>query len=339
MPGDAEYDAKEEAGLPPSQVAPTLRKLYLVSVLHGFSDACAKLSTPGFVLELFGDDFLGASAFFALVNSGQSIAEFLLNPLLGSLSDRFGRKFFLMAWPPINTISRLLVMKWTNPRVILAQQVLVKMLEYTFEKAIAASSADMVTGDRRSVVAGNVSMLKIGLGFLLGAGFISRFSANDPRPGYIACSAATGLASLLMLVMPETLSPTNVKPVDWSKCQPLSFLELLRPSSPYNQVSNGASLPQTRLDFTPLLAQAESCAWWVVQGQRGGSRWSPRCRRAPTRAWSSRSTSSLASSSTGPQLRCQPTRWLRRSAASSPAAWWAARSKSSASAGPSCSGT
>ena len=64
----------------------------------------------------------------------------------------------------------------------LAQQVLVKMLEYTFEKAIAASSADMVTGDRRSVVAGNVSMLKIGLGFLLGAGFISRFSANDPRP-------------------------------------------------------------------------------------------------------------------------------------------------------------
>ena len=87
-----------------------------------------------------------------------------------------------MLWPPINTVSRLLVMKWTNPRVILAQQVLVKMLEYTFEKAIAASSADMVTGDRRSVVAGNVSMLKIGLGFLLGAGFISRFSANDPRP-------------------------------------------------------------------------------------------------------------------------------------------------------------
>ena len=43
-----------------------------------------------------------------------------------------------------------------------------------------------------------------------------------------------------MLVMPETLSPANVKPVDWSKCQPLSFIELLRPSSPYNQVSNGA---------------------------------------------------------------------------------------------------
>ena len=290
-------------------------------------------------MKIYNQDTTFFAAHYGSIVSTNNLCNAFLNPIVGSLSDRFGRKFFLMAWPPINTVSRLLVMKWTNPRVILAQQVLVKMLEYTFEKAIAASSADMVTGDRRSVVAGNVSMLKIGLGFLLGAGFISRFSANDPRPGYIACSAATGLASLLMLVMPETLSPTNVKPVDWSKCQPLSFLELLRPSSPYNQVSNGASLPQTRLDFTPLLAQAESCAWWVVQGQRGGSRWSPRCRRAPTRAWSSRSTSSLASSSTGPQLRCQPTRWLRRSAASSPAVWWAARSKSSASAGPSCSET
>ena len=37
-----------------------------MSVLHGFSDACAKLATPGFVLELFGEDYLGASAFFAL---------------------------------------------------------------------------------------------------------------------------------------------------------------------------------------------------------------------------------------------------------------------------------
>ena len=82
--------AAPQTRLTEAQIGPSLRKLYLVSVLHGFSDACAKLATPGFVLELFGEDYLGASAFFALVNSGQSIAEFLLNPLLGSLSDRFG---------------------------------------------------------------------------------------------------------------------------------------------------------------------------------------------------------------------------------------------------------
>lgn len=153
-------------GLPAALVDPTLRKLYLVSALHGFSDACAKLSTPGFVMEMFGTDFVAASAFFAMVNSGQSIAEFLLNPLLGSLSDRFGRKAFLMMWPPVNTVSRILVTIYPTSTVILAQQILVKMLEYTFEKAIAASVSDVVQGDRRSVVSGNVSMLKIGVGFL-----------------------------------------------------------------------------------------------------------------------------------------------------------------------------
>lgn len=59
------------AVMPTALVEKTLRKLYLVSALHGFSDACAKLSTPGFVMEMFGTDFVAASAFFAMVNSGQ----------------------------------------------------------------------------------------------------------------------------------------------------------------------------------------------------------------------------------------------------------------------------
>jgi MFS family permease len=159
-------DLSGEMALRKTQAAvePTLRKLYLASTLHGFSDACAKLSTPGFVMEMFGTDFVAASAFFALVNSGQSIAEFLLNPLLGSLSDRFGRTAFLNAWPPVNTVSRMIVVLYPTRGVVLAQQILVKMLEYTFEKAIAATVSDLVDGDRRSVVSGNVSMLKIGLG-------------------------------------------------------------------------------------------------------------------------------------------------------------------------------
>ena len=78
-------------------------------------------------------------------------------------------------------------------------------------------------------------------GFLLGAGFISRFSANDPRPGYYACAGSTAVATLLMLTMPETLAKSSRKQIDWGKTQPLSFLELLKPSSAYNQVSNGAT--------------------------------------------------------------------------------------------------
>lgn len=78
-------------------------------------------------------------------------------------------------------------------------------------------------------------------GFLIGAGFISQFSANDPRPGYYACAGSSALAALAMMTMPETLDKFDRKQIDWHKTQPLSFLELLRPSSGYNQVSDGAA--------------------------------------------------------------------------------------------------
>lgn len=84
-----------------STASSRIRRLYAVSALHGFSDCCAKLCTPFFVYEYFGNDFIAASAFFTAINTGQSLAEFALNPLLGTLSDRFGRKLFLMAWPPV----------------------------------------------------------------------------------------------------------------------------------------------------------------------------------------------------------------------------------------------
>jgi MFS family permease len=74
-------------------------------------------------------------ASFRGCNAGMSTAEFLFNPLFGQMSDRFGRRFILLLWPPINTLSRLWVAYFTSKPVYFVQQVFVKMLEYTFENA------------------------------------------------------------------------------------------------------------------------------------------------------------------------------------------------------------
>jgi hypothetical protein len=120
-------------------------------------------SCPSALARFFPGDFVAASAFFAAFNTGQSVAEFLFNPLLGCLSDNMGRRLFLLAWsarsghptttsspqqpsaqqpsaaisshryqprrprrPPINTLTRLLVIWRGSPRVLFWQQVLRK---------------------------------------------------------------------------------------------------------------------------------------------------------------------------------------------------------------------
>jgi hypothetical protein len=43
--GGGEGKRGAASGLSAAEIEPTLRKLYVASALHGFSDACAKLST------------------------------------------------------------------------------------------------------------------------------------------------------------------------------------------------------------------------------------------------------------------------------------------------------
>jgi|EP01049_Picozoa_sp_SAG25_P010507 hypothetical protein len=117
-------------------------------------------------------------------------------------------------------------------------------LAATFEKRtltpLPRRPQDTVDGDQRSTVAGNVSMLKVGVGFFCGAAFISKFSADNPRPGYFACAAATAAATAVLSPIVETLPSSKRKPILWQKTQPLSFLALLHPYSAYNRTSGGA---------------------------------------------------------------------------------------------------
>ena len=154
--------ASAEPATPP---APNFQALYMAEFFHGMADSIAKLASPMFVYEAFGNDTLyvprphcnpmqpsglnpapaapsddrrGAARFLALINTTCSFNEFILNPALGQISDAYGRMPFLVLWPVANFITRIgvaVVPLSQTTTMYFAQQVTVKMIEYTFDKA------------------------------------------------------------------------------------------------------------------------------------------------------------------------------------------------------------
>jgi hypothetical protein len=57
---------------------------------------------------------------------------------------------------------------------------------------------------------------------------------------YYACASASGLITLLLAGMPETLPVARRQPIQWARTQPLACVQLLRPGSEMNRNSGGA---------------------------------------------------------------------------------------------------
>ena len=214
-----------------------------VSLLHGVSDSIAKISSPLFVYELTGGNSAEAAAFFAFINMGMSLAEFVLNPLFGQLSDAYGRQSVLLLWPPLNALSRVAVTQFTTKQIFFAQQVIIKMLEYVFEKGITCAVTDVYDGDERSVALGQINFMREGVGVLVGSlvgGWVA--ATYGHRAAYALCAAASfGAYALLYFRMVKTHPSEARSPINFQQVMnPFSFLDLFRLDSQYNRRNKGA---------------------------------------------------------------------------------------------------
>ena len=59
----------------------------------------------------------------ALISSSSGLLQFFLNPTFGTLSDRFGRKPFLLIGPAWNTIGNALIAYTQSPSLFMVLRV------------------------------------------------------------------------------------------------------------------------------------------------------------------------------------------------------------------------
>lgn len=181
---------------------------------------------PGIVLAFMDGDTAGAAEMFGLFATVWGLMQVLFSPLLGALSDRFGRR-------PVILISCLglgldYIFMALAPSLLLLfiGRVISGITAATISTAFAYI-ADVTTTENRAKAFGIIGM-GFGAGFILGPAIGGLLGGLDPRlPFWVSAAACLINAAFGWFVLPESLPPEKRMAFAWKRANPLGSLRLL----------------------------------------------------------------------------------------------------------------
>ncbi len=182
---------------------------------------------PQLVMEVGRIDLPHAIEVGAWIGLVMAVATFLASPVLGNLSDHFGRRrVLLLALGGLAVDYALLTIVGTLPWLFVA-----RALSGIFGGSYAAAQAaiaDITKPEERARNFGFVGAA-FGVGFVAGpaiGGFLGEIS---PRAPFVA-AAILAAANMLYgyFIFPETLSPERRRAFDWRRANPLGAWKTMR---------------------------------------------------------------------------------------------------------------
>ncbi|MFZ3321541.1 MAG: TCR/Tet family MFS transporter [Usitatibacter sp.] len=182
---------------------------------------------PKLVVSFEGGDTGRAADTFGIFMTVWGLMQFVSMPVIGALSDHFGRRpvillscfgmgcdYFLMAWAP--------TLGW-----LLLGRVISGITAAGFSTSFAYI-ADVAPPEKRAQSFGIVGAA-FGLGFVLGPALGGILGQIDPRlPFKVAGVMAVVAAAYGYFVLPESLPPDRRAKFEWRKANPVGSLVLLR---------------------------------------------------------------------------------------------------------------
>lgn len=183
------------------------------------------------VLPHLIEQFSGSNARAGLINGVfvalWALMQFLVSPIVGSLSDRYGRRPVILLSTAGLAIDYLLMALAPNLWWLAAGRIVSGITTASFT-TVYAYMADITTPENRARGYG-----------LIGAAFSAGFVAGpllggvlgewSPRAPFWAAAAMSTLAFAYgAFVLPESLAPDKRMAFSWSRANPLGALRLLR---------------------------------------------------------------------------------------------------------------
>ncbi|NBB16910.1 MFS transporter [Caulobacter sp. SLTY] len=183
---------------------------------------------PLLVKQLVGGDTAQASEINVLFATTFGLMQFFCAPIIGLLSDRFGRRPVLLASNFGIGVDFLFMAFAPGIRWLYVGRVINGATAASFSTA-NAYIAD-ITGPENRAKAFGMMGAAFGLGFTFGPTLGGFLADIDLRLPFLVCAALALLNWLYgFYILPESLPPERrVKIIDWRRANPLGSLRLLR---------------------------------------------------------------------------------------------------------------
>jgi MFS transporter, DHA1 family, tetracycline resistance protein len=186
---------------------------------------------PQLIVKLTGRDLAHAAEVSGWIAFLYASVQFLMGPVIGGLSDRFGRRPVLLA--SLAAFAADYVVMAFAPTLwwLVAARVVAGITGATFPTAYAYI-ADVTPPEKRGANFGVIGMA-FGFGFIIGpalGGFVAKFGNEVP----FLVSAGLAAANLLygLIVLPESLPPERRRAFEWRRANPVGALMRLKSAHP-----------------------------------------------------------------------------------------------------------
>ena len=182
---------------------------------------------PKLIESFVDNDTASAARIFGLFGTAWALMQFFFSPVLGSLSDRFGRR-------PVVLLSNFglaadYVLMALAPS--LAWLFVGRLISGITSASISTSFAyiaDVTAPDKRAAVFGKIGVA-FGAGFILGPALGGLLGEIGPHVPFWAAAALSFLNGLYgLLILPESLPKENRSTFHWTAANPVGSLKFLR---------------------------------------------------------------------------------------------------------------
>ena len=181
---------------------------------------------PRLVASFVGDDTVVGSRLVGYLTATYALMQFVFAPLLGSLSDRFGRRPVVLVSLVGSTTGYTILALAPSLPWFFAGRIIAGICGASLGAA-SAYIADISPPEKRAQNFGLIGMA-FGLGFIAGptmGGFLGHVDLRLP----FVLSAGLSLTNAVYgaLVLPESLAPDRRRPFSWARANPVGTLKEL----------------------------------------------------------------------------------------------------------------